>query len=111
MKKLILFLIIIFLGSPAFSAPADSAKYFKVKIKSLDSLLESMNGNSKTIQMQMNYDADKKIASVYAEMDKKEMIFMEERQKLKIIIYCLCLVSLVVMGFAFYVLKKVKQKK
>ena len=111
MKKLILFLIIIFLGSSVFSSPADSAKYFKVKIKSLDSLLESMNGNSKTIQMQMNYDSDKKIAGIYAEMDKKEIIFMEERQKMKIIIYCLCLVSLFVMGFAFYVLKKAKQKK
>ncbi len=110
MKKLILFTVIIFLGNSVFSQKADSIKYYKIQIKSLDSLLTAENAK-KTVVRQMQYDFDKKMARNKAEQDIKDLIYMEERQKMKIIIYCLCFVSLIVMAFAFYVLKKVKQKK
>lgn len=92
-----------------YAGQADSIKYYKVKIKSLDSILKIYDSKI-SLQKQMQCDFDKKMAFNKAMQDKKDLINMEHRKRMQMIIYSLCLVSFILIGFAFYMVRNVKQK-
>ncbi len=110
MKKLILFIVIIFFGNSVFSQKADSVKYYKIQIKSLDSLLTAENAKKMVIR-QMQYDFDKKMASIYAEQDKKDVMTFERIQELKIARVSLSTVLFLVILFACYLLYRLRKIK
>ena len=101
-------------GNLFFSHSSDSLLYYKTRVKFLDSLLKTERLNNRSIA-ELNYEFDKKEAVARAErnseIDKMEEIYKMRSDKLRTIIFSLCLVSVVVLGFAFYVLKKRSDKK
>lgn len=87
-------------------------EYYKASITARDSLNNEGN-TKKTVQMQMNYEFDKKETTAKLEQEKKDAIAGEESRKQKIIIAAVSLGLLLVLILALIVFRslRINQKK
>ena len=83
---------------------------FKSYITLRDSLFSEQN-TKKTVQMEMNYEFDKKQAAAKLEQEKKEAVATAESKKQKIIIVSVCGILLLVIAFAIFVYRSFLQKQ
>ena len=88
----------------------ESLSYFKHYIAYRDSLKNDEN-TRKITQTQMQYEFDKKEAADKLVQEKKDAIAQAERKKQSIILWSICGVLLLVIGFTTYVYKSYKDKQ
>jgi tetratricopeptide (TPR) repeat protein len=89
---------------------AKSLEHYKKHIASNDSLLNEEN-IKKTVQLEMNYEFEKKEAETKLEQEKKEVIAKAERKKQQFIIVAVSSILVLVLFFAVFVYRSFLQKK
>lgn len=108
MKKLAITFTLVLFGTILFSQNKNPLQEYKSKIISKDSL-QFVESVEKMVRTEMVYELEKQEAVYKAEEEKKDAIIAAEIERLKTIMITLCVVSLFVIGFAMYVLKKRKK--
>ncbi len=84
--------------------------YYKKYINIRDSIFNESN-TRKSIQSQMNYEYDKKETEVRLFQEKKDAVAKQEKEKQNIILFSVCGVLALVIGFAFFAYRSFLQKK
>ena len=86
--------------------------YYKAFIAARDSLTNEEN-TKKTVQMEMNYEFDKKEASAKLEQEKKDVIAFEESRKQKIVIIGISVVLVLILLLSVVIFRslRINQKK
>ena len=88
----------------------EALEYYKAYIIARDSLFNEEN-TKKTVQMQMQYEFDKKEVSTKLEQGKKDAVASAESRKQKIIIWSVCGILILVIGFAVFAYRSFLQKR
>lgn len=83
---------------------------YKKYIIAQDSIFNEGN-TKKMVQLEMNYEFDKKEEAIKIEQQKKEAIGLAERKKQNIVIMSICILLLLVLVFAIYVYKNLREKQ
>jgi tetratricopeptide (TPR) repeat protein len=82
--------------------------------KKFISIKDSINNEENTkklVRTEMNYEFDKKEAATKLEQDKKEAVAFAESKKQRIIIWSVCGILLLVVGFAIFAYRSYLQKQ
>ncbi len=83
---------------------------FKLAVIYRDSITNKENTEQAT-RIEMNYEFDKKQAAEKLEQSKKDAISLAEHNKQQVIIWSICGVLIIVIGFAFFVYRSSIQKQ
>ncbi|MES2514737.1 MAG: hypothetical protein V4580_11360, partial [Bacteroidota bacterium] len=83
---------------------------YKKYIQLQDSIFNSGN-TKKMVQLEMNYEFDKKDAITKSEQEKKQAVVLAERKKQHIIIAIVCGILLLAIIFTIYVYRSYKTKQ
>lgn len=87
-----------------------SLRNYKNYIKTQDSIFNQDN-TKKMVRLEMNYEFDKKEEAAKIEQQKKEVIAQAESRKQKIIILSIAVILILVLFFAVYVYRSLKEKQ
>src|SRR5205085_10638733 len=87
-----------------------AVEHYKKYIATRDNLFNEAS-TKKTVQVQMNYEFDKKEAAAKLEQEKKEAVAIAESKKQKIIIWSVCGILILVIGFAIFAYRSFLQKQ
>lgn len=91
----------------ALSNYPEALMYYKLYIEERDGLINQEN-TKKTVQLQMQYEFDKKEAATKAEQEKKDAIIIAEKKKQQLIILLISIVLLLVAVFAVFIFKSLR---
>jgi len=89
---------------------SDALKYYKQYIEERDGLINQEN-TKKTVQIQMQYDFDKKEAATKAEQEKKDAIALAEKQRQQSILVLISIVLFLVVCFAVFIFRSLRITK
>ncbi len=84
--------------------------HYKKYISARDSIFNEEN-TKKTVQLEMNFEFEKKEAAAKLEQEKKEMVAAAESKKQKIIIWSICGILILVIAFAIFAFRSYLQKQ
>lgn len=84
--------------------------HYKLYITGKDSIFNEEN-TKKTVKLEMNFEFEKKEAAAKMEQEKKEAVAAADSKKQRIIIYSICGILLLVIGFAVFAYRSLLQKK
>lgn len=84
--------------------------HYKKFISARDSLQNEENTKA-TVRLEMNYEFEKKEAAAKLEEEKKEAIALAESKKQQAVIWTICGVLLLVLGFGIFVYRSYLQKQ
>lgn len=87
-----------------------SLKYYKLLTAAKDSLNNEEN-TRKSVRLEMNYEFEKKETATKQEQEKKEAIAKTESRKQQIILWSVCGILLLVIGFAVFAYRSFLQKR
>ncbi len=87
-----------------------SLEHYKKHVAALDSLNNEAN-TKKTVQLEMQYEFDKKEAAGKLEQEKKEVLAAAEQKRQRIILLAISGFGLLVLGFALFAYRSLIQKK
>ena len=85
-------------------------EHYKNYIQARDSIQNEASTKKQT-ELEMNYEFDKKEAAAKLEQEKKEAVSVAESKKQKIIIYSVCGILILVIGFDIFAYRNFLQKQ
>jgi tetratricopeptide (TPR) repeat protein len=94
----------------ALSNYSEALRYYKLYIEERDGLINQEN-TKKTVQLQMQYDFDKKEATTKAEQEKKDAVALAEKQRQKSILLLISVVLFLVVCFAVFIFRSLRITK
>ena len=93
-----------------FNKSEKALLHYKLFIAFRDSIFNE-EATKKTVSLEMNYEFSKKEAASKLEQEKKEAVSLAESKKQKIIIWSVCGILILVIGFAVFAYRSFLQKQ